>query len=268
LATLTGNSRRREQRLQEQMINRQSQKFERRLSREISSAMRKAADNLESGNAAPVDAIEEDHRDRITTILETLWRESGQTMAEHILGVERSWSGKIERKNFDVRPEDIVDGLLADWIQSEGGSKIRRISRTTLSDVRGIIDRGTRDGQTIDDIAKSIRSVAPQKSSNRAKTIARTETHSANNFAAQKSAEATGLNMVRVWVSAQGERTRSIADGAEFDHIAADGQQRGMSEPFVIEGISGSEKLMYPGDPAGSAANIIHCRCAVVFEME
>jgi uncharacterized protein with gpF-like domain len=54
------------------------------------------------------------------------------------------------------------------------------------------------------------------------------------------------------------ERTR---DEAGANHVAADGQIVGMNEPFTVSG----EKLMFPGDPAGSAKNTIMCRCQVVF---
>ena len=64
--------------------------------------------------------------------------------------------------------------------------------------------------------------------------------------------------MKREWVSAQDDRTR---DTSEADHVDADGQTVGMKEPFTVSG----EKLMFPGDPSGSAANVINCRCAVVF---
>jgi uncharacterized protein with gpF-like domain len=92
----------------------------------------------------------------------------------------------------------------------------------------------------------------------RANIIARTETHTAANYGAQQAAELTGLNMKREWVSAQDDRTR---DTSEADHVDADGQTVGMKEPFTVSG----EKLMFPGDPSGSAANVINCRCAVVF---
>jgi uncharacterized protein with gpF-like domain len=58
--------------------------------------------------------------------------------------------------------------------------------------------------------------------------------------------------MRREWIAASGERTRS-------SHNAADGQTVGMDEPFII----GGESLDYPGDPSGSADNVINCRCAV-----
>ena len=40
-------------------------------------------------------------------------------------------------------------------------------------------------------------------------------------------------------------------------HAAADGQKKKLDQPFVVMG----EKLMYPGDSAGSAANVINDRC-------
>jgi hypothetical protein len=32
-----------------------------------------------------------------------------------------------------------------------------------------------------------------------------------------------------------------------------------IDEPFIVSG----EELMYPGDPSGSAGNVINCRCAI-----
>ncbi len=41
------------------------------------------------------------------------------------------------------------------------------------------------------------------------------------------------------------------------EHAAADGQRVPFNQPFIVAG----EALRYPGDPAGSAANVIQCRC-------
>mgnify|MGYP001804312122 CR=1 FL=1 len=38
-----------------------------------------------------------------------------------------------------------------------------------------------------------------------------------------------------------------------------DGVRVGKDEDFDVQG----EKLAYPGDPKGSAANVINCRCTV-----
>ena len=56
-----------------------------------------------------------------------------------------------------------------------------------------------------------------------------------------------------VWVSNLDERTREA-------HAIANGQEKSANEMFFI----GGEFLEYPGDPNGSAGNIINCRCSKV----
>ena len=52
----------------------------------------------------------------------------------------------------------------------------------------------------------------------------------------------------------------TAVDGRERDaHRMANGQKRDPLEPFNV----GGELLMLPGDPRGSASNIINCRCVV-----
>ena len=263
MATLTGRSRRAEQRIQELMLSRTSQQFERRLSREIARAMRSAAGSLNP------DGIESEHRKRLTRLMESLWRASMLSMAEHMTGAERSWRGKIEAKNLsDVEPTEVTDRMMQEWMATIGARKITQITDTTKEDIRRTVEAGIRDGLSERDIAKRIREIAPTKSASRAQTIARTEVHAASQASAQEVADQSGVSMVRVWVSSQGERTRTFEEGAQFDHVIPDGQQRGMNEPFDIPGVNGDEQLMYPGDPAGSAGNVINCRCAVAFELE
>ena len=267
--TLTGNNRRREQRLQEVMLARTSQQFERRLSREIARAMRAGATALANGRVSPADHITSEHRRRLTRLMETMWRASMVQMAEHMTGTQRSWAGKLEAKNLsDVEPTEVVDRLMSAWMSSAGLSKIDQVTYTTKESIRTIIESGIQGGLSEKDIAKRIREIAPTKSASRAQTIARTEVHAASQASAQEVAEQSGVAMVRVWVSSQGERTRTFEEGAQFDHVIPDGQRRGMNEPFDIPGVNGDEQLMYPGDPAGSAANVINCRCNVTFELE
>ena len=47
------------------------------------------------------------------------------------------------------------------------------------------------------------------------------------------------------------------------EHAAADGQTVLIDQPFIV----GGERLMYPGDPAGSAANTVQCRCRAAYKM-
>jgi hypothetical protein len=86
-----------------------------------------------------------------------------------------------------------------------------------------------------------------------AKRIVRTEGHRVRENGTQNSyeqAESKGLNITKVWLAAVDERTRE-------SHAQADGQEVNIDEAFIVDG----EELMHPGDPSGSAENVINCRC-------
>jgi len=109
---------------------------------------------------------------------------------------------------------------------------------------------GQAEGLGQREIAKIISNNAPTIGRQRGALIARTETHSAGNYGAQKQAASTGLVLRREWIA---------ATTARDSHRDANTQTVGMDEPFII----GGESLDYPGDPSGSAANVINCRCSV-----
>ena len=86
----------------------------------------------------------------------------------------------------------------------------------------------------------------------RAKTIARTEAHSAIMKSQYEITQGLDLpEHAREWVTA-GTRVRDA-------HKDIDGQKRLPGTPFDV----GGEKLMYPGQRGGKPANIINCRCVV-----
>ena len=66
----------------------------------------------------------------------------------------------------------------------------------------------------------------------------------------------TGASYKR-WVTVGDSRVRAA-------HAAADGQEVPLGSPFVVDG----EMLEYPGDPHGSAGNVINCRCVMVAGVE
>jgi SPP1 gp7 family putative phage head morphogenesis protein len=139
------------------------------------------------------------------------------------------------------------------WVASQAYMKSRYVTKTTHEIVKGSIDKGIADGLSEVEIAKDIKSnFVGDSAANRARTIARTEVHNAASYGMQSGAEDTGLNLTREWVAVSDERTRE-------DHADADGQVRGMDEPFDV----GGEDLDYPGD--GSPENSINCRCTVAY---
>ena len=88
---------------------------------------------------------------------------------------------------------------------------------------------------------------------NRAIRIARTEGHRIQNTATMNAAydaKERGADLVKQWDATLDGKTRD-------SHVAVDGQIRELDEEF-------SNGLDYPGDPAGSAAEVINCRCAML----
>jgi uncharacterized protein with gpF-like domain len=88
-------------------------------------------------------------------------------------------------------------------------------------------------------------------SASRAEMIARTETLYPANLGAMDAYEEAGVKK-KVWLSTHDDATRDA-------HADADGQEVDLDAPFSV----GGEDLQMPGDPAGDAANVINCRCAV-----
>lgn len=68
--------------------------------------------------------------------------------------------------------------------------------------------------------------------------------------------EVEGEFTTKTWQDTGDGRTRP-------EHAAADGQTVPVDQPFIV----GGEQLMYPGDPAGSAANTIQCRCRASYQV-
>jgi uncharacterized protein with gpF-like domain len=108
------------------------------------------------------------------------------------------------------------------------------------------------EGLGIQAAAKVARTQVPALSAFRSALIARTETHSAAQWANVAVATETGLETQKEWIAAEDERTRE-------DHADADGSVVAQDEAFQV----GSDMLLYPGDVTGSAEQIINCRCVV-----
>ncbi|WP_161908153.1 phage minor head protein [Emergencia sp. 1XD21-10] len=88
---------------------------------------------------------------------------------------------------------------------------------------------------------------------NRAMRIARTEGHGVQCRAAwdaQHAAKKAGADVVKQWDATLDARTRD-------SHALVDGEIRELEEKF-------SNGMMFPSDPAGGAAEVVNCRCALL----
>ncbi len=121
------------------------------------------------------------------------------------------------------------------------------------------ITSGISSGQSYLDISKTMTQFisADLKNSKglfyKLKRIARTEGHRLHETAGRLAREEAiyhGIDVEKIWLATLDSETRE-------DHVLADGQRVGANESFIV----GGENLDFAGDPAGSAENVIHCRC-------
>ena len=117
-----------------------------------------------------------------------------------------------------------------------------------------VID-GIMQGETVEDLVDRLKDVVEMKLSDITR-IARTQTTRLENkgrFDAYKAGAEMGYDLVKQWVAVGDDKTRDA-------HNHANGQVVDYDKPFIVDG----EELMYPGDPNGSAGNVINCRCTMV----
>jgi hypothetical protein len=142
------------------------------------------------------------------------------------------------------------------------GNRLVNLPDEVYSLIVAEVERGIRDGRSLQDVAKDINTLLTATGSdrwpNRAITVARTETIAAVNAgifrAAQLDAEERGDPApFKAWLATDDTRTRPT-------HHAADGQRTLMNEPFRV----GNAQLMFPGDPRGPAGEVINCRCSML----
>ena len=248
---ITGRNRDQERRSQAISISRTASRYERSIAREISRAMTEASKSFYKPMA--LIEVRVKHAENMLKILSRLWTQSGLTAVDANFTIAKSFLN-MEFKRDVTTP--IVDGAISDWIRTYGSQKITEITKTTMNDISSVVSRGVQDGLNEREIGKLIQGVAPSKSASRAQTIARTEAHGSSQGISLDVAGETEIPMVKIWLTNDSDTTRE-------DHSDANGQKRALNKPFDV----GGEQLDYPGDPSGSAENVINCKCVIGYEV-
>ena len=143
-----------------------------------------------------------------------------------------------------------------EYIRSgEIADRIVRVSDTSKERVRTIIQRGIDEGMDVRQIARNIDELGfEQLIQNRSTVVARTEVINASNRGDIIGARETNLDLKKEWLASIDGRERE-------EHAGADGQSVDLEDSFIV----GGESLDYPGDPRGSAGNVIQCRCTQTY---
>ena len=253
---ITGLTPTREQAYQERMMLRIARDSESAIRREIARAMRDIARNGD-------DAMET-HERRMNAILTSVYRASFKLFGDRMWQATQKSKQPMEQKRESVPLTPQFDLARRLWISSTAAYKVTEITGTTLEQAQEIIrqataeaiELGLSEADTAALIQRRVGEAGGQLSRLRSRVISRTESHAASNASNQMAAKASGLPMVKEWIASGGERTRTT-------HSIANGQTVEIDEPFVV----GLDKLMQPGDPNGSAKEVINCRCVVGYRL-
>jgi HK97 family phage portal protein len=129
--------------------------------------------------------------------------------------------------------------------------KIQSINKTTQDMLSRQLRQGLNKNEGLNDLTKRIQEVLGSNRQ-RAQSIARTQTGSAVSTGRHVGNKVAGIDG-KIWLDAHDDNVRKLhADAGKRYAIAIP-----IDEPFIL----GGEFLMHPGDPHGSAANIVNCRC-------
>lgn len=141
-----------------------------------------------------------------------------------------------------------------------GIGRVVTVENTYKETIANLIANRLQEGKTIVEAAREVQEIVGKRRFYRwqAMRIARTETTAAANFGAIQAGDVSGFRMQKEWISALDARTRRPPED-KYDHYDMNGKRVGLNEKFNVSG----ELLEYPGDPKGSAGNVIACRCTV-----
>ena len=159
--------------------------------------------------------------------------------------------------------EDVLDGGLFDVsnpLVQEGIELVLRtvaekVNDTTWTNLIELFQEAEAAGEGIPKIMERLSAYfGDRKSDWQTERIARTTMTGATNFADHEAWKQSGVVEGSYWISALlPNRTRDTHAEAHFQFAT-------LEEPFTV----GGESLFYPGDPAGSAGNVINCLCSSV----
>ena len=173
--------------------------------------------------------------------------------------------GKAETEEDKIY-NSIFQTKLTQFLNDTKKESIRKITNTTQEALRKVIndilDEADTQGWGIPEITSNL---YKQTKANligngyaRARAIAQTEVISASNQASQFAADSTGYEYRKFWSTSGLPNIRATHLEAEQYSNQRDGLKPNETFP---------NGLLYPGDPNGSAEEIINCRCTIMHEI-
>lgn len=196
-----------------------------------------------------------------------IWAMSVDGEAEILQGEFKNVFMPLESKqDRAVELQRIIDNYFAQF----GSTRVLNVIQHTENQARNFINKGMMSGRSQEETLKLFIDSIPQVASNRAKVITGTEAHTITQFASQILAERSETVLAKIWNTAADGKVRGFpasSAASAFNHRAMNKIKAVLKQKFLIpRGNGGIEALLFPGDPSGSAGNVINCRCVQTFE--
>lgn len=215
----------------------------------------------EQGRFLPLPAAT---RKTIVETLSGLWV-SGARESEAVFEGEFKSANRRETKD-----EQSVLRLATRYVENYGSVRATQVITTTEKQIQSLIFGGLSRGEAASivyaDVSEKILDIAKT----RADIITRTESHSVNQFVSNTLASRLGIPLKKTWNTNITEGTRRFGLGDrqdQFNHLVMNGTTIAVSDMFSVpKKTGGVERLLFPGDPTGSAGNVINCNCVQTYE--
>jgi len=231
------------------------EKQAKRVSDKVGSAS--SVNSIKADSLINIKAETEEYSDLLKGIYYALFKEAGEAgmdMTEGKLYNPEMRMLKKEPDRFQMTPE--LEAKIAKLVKNSG----TKINEVTLDRIIEMLAEAQVENWTVVEFQKNLLDKLTDLSRSRAMRIARTETGKVENWGQLEGYKQSEFIDKKGWMSA-------FAEGTRDSHKAADAkyseQTIPLDEPFIVDG----ESLMYPGDPAGSAGNVINCLCTTYPEV-
>lgn len=186
--------------------------------------------------------------ERLTPVILKMYEKGGLAKAQQVLSELRRLPKRQAKRSVFGFNAEWTRAIIAYFMEHLFDKVVLPISETTKDYILQIVGLGTTQGWSIDQMVKEIE--REDYLDGRVRRIVRTELNRAINYGSKLAADKLEYKTQKRWVAVHDNRTRHA-------HLAADGQTVDQEGTYSV----GGEQMEFPGDPNGSAANTINCRC-------
>jgi hypothetical protein len=201
------------------------------------------------------DALQSITSESLLRALKPLYLDAGITYGSKHIAYLRT-----QKARMPIGFNALMTQLMEQYFQIDLLNTVENITAYTREKIRDILIAAYALGSSFTEISNELTAIG--FTYQRARLIARTETVTAANTGAHIAAGTTGLELRKVWISAQDNRTRRRPRD-KFDHLEMNGVTVGYNDLFQVSG----ERLVCPGDRKhnASAGNVCNCRCTQAY---